>query len=254
MAKPNVIIPVGEGINCDLETEEAFRLAFEHADARVDRILLADLIESKEIADYQIMAIPGGFSFGDDIAAGKGYAVAMKTKLGEAIYRFIDSGNLLIGICNGAQISLKYPIPGFDEDGKQVATLTYNDSGRFRCEWVTLKNSSGKCVWTSGIDEIDLPIAHGEGKFYVSDQNVLKKLYDDDRIALKYIGYNPNGSVDDIAGICDATGRSLILMPHPERYVYALQHPQSKRQQIEGRLPNEGAGLIIFRNAVNYFR
>ncbi len=254
MVKPRVLVLTGEGINCDLETLEAFEKAFESTSALAERVHVNDLIEGyKRLGGYQILALPGGFSFADDIASGKVLAVKMKTKLGDEIYEFISNGNLVIGICNGAQIGVKYPIPGLSADDQQTTTLTYNDSGRFQCEWIKLKRTGDRCIWTRDMDALELPIAHGEGKFYVSDRKVLNELYKNEQVVLKYDGYNPNGSIDDIAGVCDPSGRIFVLMPHPERYIHPYQHPQWTRQKIEGRLPKEGAGLQIFRNGVNYF-
>lgn len=251
MAKPRVAVLTGDGINCDMETQEAFEAAFSKATAITKRVFLDDLKDRAH--EYQIIAMPGGFSFGDDISAGKVFAVKMKTALHDEIHEFIERGGLMIGICNGAQIGVKLPLPGFSKRGRQSVTLAYNSSGRFQCEWVRLKSTSPNCLWTRGLDELELPIAHGEGRFYARDRSVLDRMYEKNQVALKYAGYNPNGSMDDIAGVCDPSGRTLLLMPHPERYIHPYQHPQWTRQRTEGRLPSEGSGMQIFRNAANYF-
>ena len=262
MVKPRAIVLTGFGINCDNETERAFQLA--GADPR--RVHLQDVIDAKQrLKDYQIVAIPGGFSFGDDVASGKVFAVKLKTYLGEQIREFVNQGRL-IGICNGAQIAIKFGLlPEFDNDYEnQKATLTYNDSSRFECRWVRMKGQGDKCIFTQGIPDIELPVAHGEGRFLTRDRKVLERLYEQNQVVFKYADgrgelangrypYNPNGSVDDIAAICDTTGRLMIMMPHPERYLTPYHHPQWQRQRTEGRLPKEGQGLKIFKNAVRYF-
>lgn len=261
IVKPRALVLTGYGINCDLETEYAFELA----GANSERVHINDLIKDiKHLEDYQILALPGGFSFGDDIAAGKVLAVKILANLNDELERFIDKGNLILGICNGAQIGVKYPLPGLDKDNQQIATLTFNDSGKFDDRWVYLRNMNNKCIFTQGIDMIELPIAHGEGKFFVQDDKILERLYEENLVVFKYVDengnpangrypYNPNGSMDDIAAICDPTGWSLIMMPHPERYLTPYHHPRWQRQKVEGKLPEEGQGLQIFRNAVKHF-
>lgn len=260
MAKPRAIILTGFGINCDYETELAFRLA----GAETKRVHLQDVIEGRENLDqYQITVLPGGFSYGDYVASGKVFATKLKT-YGERIRETIEKQKM-IGICNGAQIAAKFGlIPGLDDSSlNQQLTLTYNDSGRFECRWVKMKKQSNKCAFTRDVEEIELPVAHGEGKFFMSNE-VLRSLYDQDLIVFKYVNEkgkpadgrypcNPNGSMDDIAAVCDTSGRLLIMMPHPERYLSPYHHPQWRRQLEEGRLPKEGQGLKIFRNIVNQF-
>jgi phosphoribosylformylglycinamidine synthase len=183
--------------------------------------------------------------------------------LGDAFQRFVESGRPVIGVCNGFQVLVKtnlLPGPLAGRTG-QTSTLAHNDSGRFIDRWVTLAPRESRCIWTAGLTEsLELPIAHGEGKFIPADSTVRKALWDNGQVALTYaqpdgspaagaFPHNPNGSVDDIAGVCDATGLVFGLMPHPERYVDALQHPAWTRQQPR---PREGAGLQIFRNAVRH--
>jgi phosphoribosylformylglycinamidine synthase len=262
MAKPRTLVLTGYGINCDLETEHAFELAGTLA----EKVHINDIIrEIKDLKNYQIFVLPGGFSYRDDIAAGKVLAINILANLDDELNEFVERGNLILGICNGAQVGVKYPLPGLDKNSQQIATLTYNDSGRFGDRWIYLQNMSDKCVFTQGIDIIELPVAHGEGKFYVRDRKILQDFYANDQVVFKYVDengkaangrypINPNGSMDDIAGICDITGRIFIMMPHPERYLKPQMHPRWKRQQVEGRLPKKGQGLQIFRNAVNYFK
>lgn len=258
--KPNALILTGFGINCDYETAAAFEMA----GATAHRVHLNDLIaEPRRLHDHQILAIPGGFSFGDDVASGKILANRMRYRLGSELNRFVDNGNLAIGICNGFQVMVKMGLlPRFTSGFAQTVTLTHNDSGRFEDRWVHLRaESNGPCVWLRGIDAIELPIRHGEGKFIPQDETVLKALADGNQIALRYTlpngdpaageyPANPNGSTADIAGICDPSGRIFGLMPHPEAYVTRTHHPQWTRRD----LPEQGAGLTLFQNAVNYLK
>lgn len=251
-------ILTGFGINCDLETTTAF----ERAGAATERVHLNDVIEAPEmLGQYHIFALPGGFSFGDDIASGRILANRLRYRLGEPLKRFIDDGKLIIGICNGFQVMVKMGIlPMFDNEFVQEVTLTHNDSGRFGNRWVHLKtNPDTRCIWLKGIDRIELPVRHGEGKFMAKDETTLERLRQNAQIAVRYIRpdgapargqfpSNPNGAVDDIAGICDPTGRIFGLMPHPEAFVHRTNHPCWSRTN----LPEEGLGLRVFRNAVEY--
>ncbi|MCX9081684.1 MAG: phosphoribosylformylglycinamidine synthase I [Candidatus Methanoperedens sp.] len=254
---PKVLVLTGYGINCDRETQHAFK----RAGARAERVHINDLINGKErLSDYHILSFPGGFSFGDDIASGKVLANMVKYNIGEQIQEFIDSGKLILGICNGYQAMVKMGLlPGFNEDySTQEVTLTYNDSGRFEDRWVHLKaNRTSKCVFTKGIENIYLPVRHGEGKFVTKNLQVLEKLKKGNHIVFQYVdtegksaGYphNPNGSVNNIAAICNKTGRVFGMMPHPEAFQHRTNHPRWTREE----LPEEGAGIAIFRNAVEY--
>lgn len=237
------------GTNCDRETAHAFELA----GASSQLLHINRLLEKTALLDeFQIVAIPGGFSYGDDIAAGKILANQIAHHLPDHLRRFVAAGKPIIGICNGFQVLVKtdlLPGPLAGRSG-QTATLTNNDCGRFIDRWVRLETRGHRCVWTVGIDrQIELPIAHGEGKFVPLDDAVRKALRDNDQVAMVYVGENPNGSVDDIAGVCDATGLVLGLMPHPERHVDPLQHfAWTSRRSLS----QQGDGLQIFRNAVNH--
>jgi len=246
----------GYGINCDYETEFAFELAGAHA----QRVHLNDIIADRaQLKQFQIMAIPGGFSFGDDIASGKVLANKLKYNLSTELERFIGDGKPIIGICNGFQVMVRLGLlPAFDRDyGAQVATLTFNDSGRFEARWVYLKvNHNSPCIFTRGMDRIYLPLRSGEGKFIPQDEEVRQRLWRNRHVVLQYVdngggpgGYpwNPNGSIDDIAGLCDETGRVFGLMPHPEAFVFRTNHPRWTREHLR-----EGEGLAIFRNAVRW--
>jgi phosphoribosylformylglycinamidine synthase I len=253
-----VLVLTGFGINCDAETEFAFR----RAGARSERAHLNDLIaEPSALLDYHILAVPGGFSFGDDIASGKVLANRLRYKLGEALQEFIANGKLAIGICNGFQVLVKMGmLPYTNSRFEQTVTLTHNESGRFEDRWVHLiKPSDTRCVWLEGVDALDLPVRHGEGKFMTCDAATLDGLRQNGQIALRYatpnrlaasgtFPANPNGSIDDVAAICDPSGRLFGLMPHPEAYVTRTQHPRWTREQ----LPEDGAGLRIFQNAVQF--
>ncbi len=256
---PKVLVLTGYGINCDMELAHAFKLA--GADA--ERVHLTDLINgTRKLDEFHILALPGGFSFGDDIASGKVLANMLKYNLGEQIQEFIDAGNLIIGICNGFQAMVKMGLlPAFDGDyAAQEVTLTFNDSGRFEDRWVHLRgNKSSKCVFTKGINSIYLPVRHGEGKFVAKNQQVVARLKKGNQIVFQYVdsegnltGYpnNPNGSIENIAGICDETGRVFGMMPHPEAFQHRTNHPRWTREE----LPEEGAGVAILRNAVEYVR
>jgi phosphoribosylformylglycinamidine synthase len=248
--KPKTLILRTAGTNCDGETA----YAFERAGATCEKLHVNRLLESPNLLEgFQILAIPGGFSYGDDIAAGRIFANQIRHHLIDAMRKFVEAGKPIIGICNGFQVLVKtelLPGPIGGREG-QTCTLTNNDGGRFIDRWIKLSPRGRKCIWTSGLETIELPIAHGEGKFVPADDAVRRALWDDDHVALIYEGDNPNGSIDDIAGICDETGLVFGLMPHPERHVDAMQHPAwTRRLAREGSLPEEGQGLAVFRNAV----
>ena len=258
MKKAKVIILRTAGTNCDYETAHGFRMV----GADVDLIHINQFIRGeKELSPYHILVLAGGFSYGDDIAAGKLLANELKYRLREPVEQFVADGKLIIGICNGFQSMVKAGLlPGFKGISEvQETTLYTNDSGKFECRWVYLKHvGNGKCVFTRNIKEtIYLPVAHGEGKFTTISADTLDALETGDQVVFKYVdadgnpaGYpwNPNGSDRHIAGICDSTGRIFGLMPHPERYLSRSNHPRWTRED----LPEEGDGVAIFRNAVEY--
>jgi len=262
MKRPKVCVLRAAGTNCDQET--AF--AFLKAGADPELIHINSFAASqKSLADYHILAIPGGFTYGDDIAAGKILANELRFKLVDDLKKFVLEGKLIIGICNGFQILVKSGfLPGGD-GLKQEASLITNDSGKFEDRWVYLRTAYGvrrtahKCVWTKNLPEvIYLPVAHGEGKFVAEDKTTLEKLRKNGQVVFQYSDgsgnptseypSNPNGSLDNIAGICDDTGRILGLMPHPERHIKAEQHPR----WTQGKIRENGDGLQIFKNGVEY--
>jgi len=261
MKKPKVIILRTAGTNCDQETAVAFELA----GANAELVHINELTRrEKTLYSYQVLAIPGGFTYGDDIASGKILANELKFNLEEDIQKFINDGKLIMGICNGFQILVKAGLlPNLSGDFQTIeATLTLNDSNKFEDRWIHLKKHGKKCIWTAGIDDmIQLPVAHGEGKFIPRDKGVLSALKKDGLIVFEYVnengvrtGYphNPNGSVENIAGICDRTGRILGLMPHPERHMSLYQNPTWSSKRSGSRA--EGDGLAIFKNGVNFVK
>jgi len=268
--KPKVCVLRTAGTNCDKETA----YAFSKVGATAELVHINNLIRGKmRLSDYQILAFPGGFSYGDDIASGRVFANELRCKLADELSEFVSDGKLIIGICNGFQVLVKSGLlPGTRpyrigryaplrsaSNFEQEASLIINDSGKFEDRWVYLRNS-GRCVWTKNIPEvIYLPVAHGEGKFIVKDSAVLNRLKKNGQVIFKYCGAqgksggypdNPNGSLDDIAGISDETGRVLGLMPHPERYIDIHQHPRWTGLKNK----KSGDGLVIFKNGVEYCR
>ncbi|QDT30898.1 phosphoribosylformylglycinamidine synthase I [Thalassoglobus polymorphus] len=266
MATPRVCVLRAPGTNCDRET--AF--AFETAGAQAERVHLFRILEKPELlSDFQTLCIPGGFSYGDDVGAGVVFASQLRTQLAEVIGEFLQKDTLVLGICNGFQVLLKAGIlPGGagewtnrDQTERQ-STLTWNANGRYTDLWVNLKSCSEKNVFLKGVDTLESPIAHAEGRFIVKDESVIADWEANGQIALRYcdesgktskeiLDYpvNPNGSLQNIAGLGDPTGRILGLMPHPERFLFATHHPQWTRKNLTG----EGAGMQLFRNAVEYF-
>jgi len=252
MSRVRTLIIRAPGTNCDAET--AF--AFQQVGAEVSTVHVNQLIGGgKRLSDYQIMVIPGGFTYGDDISAGKILANELRLKLGEDILRFIEDGKLILGICNGFQVLVKAGfLPEPSKSGSAPLTLSANDSGKFECRWVHLSvNEKSPCIFTEGVDSLYLPVANGEGKV-VAEPGVLPELnialyYADER-GNRHAGYpyNPSGSVGNIAGICDSSGRIFALMPHPERHVRGTQHPQWTRHGAK----RYGDGFQIFLNAVKW--
>ncbi|MCX8014426.1 MAG: phosphoribosylformylglycinamidine synthase subunit PurQ [candidate division WOR-3 bacterium] len=244
------------GTNCDEETIQAFELA----GAKAERILLSIFKKRKHlINNYHILCIPGGFTYGDYISAGKILANELKFILQEYLMKFINDGKLILGICNGFQVLVKAGIlPGIPKYfTKQTVTLDVNDSNRFECRWIYLKaNNQSPCIFTKEIEDVFmLPVAHAEGKFVVDSKKTLNTIKENNLITLTYVDekgkkagypYNPNGSIENIAGICDITGRIFGLMPHPERFVSIYQHPAWHREKINP------IGLKIFNNAIKY--
>jgi phosphoribosylformylglycinamidine synthase len=258
MPQPKVLILRAPGTNCDEEAVHAFRLA----GGLPERVHVNEILANPaQLSANQILCLPGGFSYGDDIAAGQILAIQIRQRLADTLCKFRDAGNLILGICNGFQVLIKSGLLLPDDNAGPVATLAANDSGHFEDRWVRLAPSGNKCVFLSEIREMDLPIAHGEGKFVTRDQGKFDALEKAGQLVLRYqspspnrqspLPYpdNPNGSMGDVAGVCDATGRVFGLMPHPERHVHFTHHPRWTRHSHRG----EGDGLRVFQNAVRYF-
>jgi len=269
-APVNALVLTGYGLNCDHETAYALELA----GATVSRVHINSLIEGAvSLNDFQILIFGGGFSWGDDHGAGVIQAVRMKTNLGNQMLEFIDAGKLVFGICNGFQTLVNLGLlPGFDRDyTTRSVALTFNDCGNFRNDWVTMAvNPETHCIFTVGLDQMEFPVRHGEGKFYADDV-IIRRLIDDNQVVARYalpggepadgaFPYNPNGSVYDIAGICDPTGRVFGLMPHPEAFNHWTNHPDWTRMREKNRRQGKTAdsgptiGIRVFKNAVDYIR
>ena len=264
------IVLTGFGTNCETEMAHACRLG--GAD-RVDIVHISELLYGEySLDDYHFLNLPGGFLDGDDLGAGQAGAHRMKyavvrdsgEKLQEQLLRFINAGKLILGVCNGFQLMVKMGLlPAFANrhDDRQVS-LTYNDSSRFEDRWVNLAVApDSPCVFTTGLSGLYFPVRHGEGKFVARDEQTLQRLKDEKLIVLRYTDAetglptmeypaNPNGSPDAIAGICDPSGRLFGLMPHPEAFHHRTNHPRWTREE----LPEEGQGVAIFRNGINFIR
>ena len=261
MGKVKALVITGFGLNCEKETTAAF----EYVGAEVSMVHLNDLIAGKRsLKEFQILAFIGGFSFGDHLGAGTVFANRVHFRLHDELKEFIAAGKLIIGLCNGFQtISRLGIVPALNGNYfVQQAALAHNDSGVFRDDWCVLRaNPASPCVFTKGIDQIRLPLRHGEGKF-VADAATLKQIEAKNLVAFRYANAdgslatefpaNPNGSLNSIAGICDETGRVFGLMPHPEAFLSPYNSPTWTADQLKGDLPKEGDGVAIFRNAVEY--
>ncbi len=269
MTSVRAIVLTGYGLNCDYETGHALRLA----GAEAHLIHINEAISKENLDFFHILVFGGGFSWADDHGAGVLLAAKLRNNIGGHILRFVERGNLVIGICNGFQVLVNLGLlPGFDGNySERSIAVTYNDSGNFIDTWVRLKvNRESPCVFTREIETLELPVRHGEGKF-VSEPKDLQRLMATGQVVMRYADEagkpaegrrpeNPNGSLMDIAGICDPTGRIFGLMPHPEAFHHVTNHPDWTRQRellarTGKRFPNEeGDGVIIFRNAVEYAR
>ncbi len=271
---PHVLILRAPGVNCDQETA----YAFEKAGATTERLHVNRLLENPSLFEqFQVLCLPGGFCYGDDIASGRILANQLHHHLSDRLMAFRDAGKLVLGICNGFQVLIKtgllFPIT---DDQQPLATLTWNACGRFQDRWVKLETDPrSKCVFLRDIQSVYIPVAHAEGRFVTKDAATLRALDEAGQLALRYapqdatpwggnaplydengiLAYpaNPNGAMANVAGMCDETGRVLGLMPHPERHISPTQHPRWTRE-TPGNLPAEGDGLQLFRNAVEYFQ
>ena len=263
MAAPKVLVLRAPGTNCDVET--AF--AFEQAGAVPTSIHINQLLETPALAkDFQILCLPGGFSYGDDIAAGRILASQFRNHLVDVLHEFRAAGKLILGICNGFQILMKSGLLIPDSTDGIDATLTWNESGMYTDRWVHLQtDKSTNCVFLSGADQLYLPIAHAEGRFATRSKEVIERLASSGQLSMRYTDpsfngqclteqvpfpANPNGSQLNVAGVCDESGRVFGLMPHPERYIDPTHHPHWTRLGTR----NRADGTVIFQNAVRFFR
>tara|TARA_Y100001933_G_C19014437_1_gene570729 strand:+ start:16896 stop:17732 length:837 start_codon:yes stop_codon:yes gene_type:complete len=250
MDKPRCLIVRTAGTNCDMELAHAFELA----GASAQKLHINELIANPAlIGDFELIGFPGGFSYGDDIAAGRILANRLRHKLMDQLLAAADRGVPMIGICNGFQVMVKLGLLPDPHAGTQTATLADNESGRFTTKWVNMTVPAETCcVWTKGLTELDLPIAHAEGRFVPQSDEALARWNDNGQIAIKYAAdNNPNGSTADIAGVCDPSGLILGLMPHPERWIHITNHPhwQRKGEAFKSQTP---AGLKMFQNVVEH--
>jgi phosphoribosylformylglycinamidine synthase len=257
MSTPKALVLRAAGTNCDRES----KFALEQAGFAAERVHVFRIMENPaKLAEYQFLVIPGGFSYGDDVAAGKILANQMIHRLAEPLNQFVADGKLVLGICNGFQVLIKsglLPWGHVAPDAVQRdATLAWNDNGRFQDRWIHLRADSDKCIFLPKGEIVALPIAHGEGKFVPANDAVLAKLRESDQLALRYCDpagrlgqypINPNGSVDDVAGLCDGSGRVLGLMPHPERFTDITHHPQWTRGQVR-----RADGRLFFQRAYEF--
>jgi phosphoribosylformylglycinamidine synthase subunit PurQ / glutaminase len=260
-----VLIITGYGLNCEDESRYAWQLA----GARPELVHFSDLLaQPARLRDFAALMFIGGFAYGDHMTSGHVFALRAKHRLSREIDAFISQGKLIIGACNGFQIMVKLGLlPGLDSDYfTQKLSIIQNDCGAFQDRWVRLRfESSSPCVFTRGLDFMDLPVRHGEGKVFTLDKKLLQRLEASGCVPCRYADpttgeptqkfpHNPNGALNAIAGLCDPTGRVFGLMPHPEAYLYPQNHPQWDIQKLRGALPENGHGLLFFRNAVDHLQ
>lgn len=263
-----VLVLAGYGLNCEEETLHAFT----YCGLEGSIIHINDLIENPKMLDeFQILTVPGGFSYGDDTGSGNAFAQKMKLGLKDTLFKFVERDTLTLGICNGCQILANLGlVPGFDgKYGERKVAVTHNENARYQCRWVNLKVNINFSPWLQDIETMHIPVAHGEGRFMM-DEGTLETLADRGQLVLQYEGryegepaygefpYNPNGSMADIAGITDETGKVLALMPHPERGMFTWQRDdyaelKDKAQRQNRDLRETADGIALFQNAAEYF-
>ena len=265
--KPKALVFAGYGLNSEEET----KLAFDMAGGIGEIVHINDIIDgTRKLSDYQIFAVPGGFAYGDDTGAGNAFAQKMKNHLWEALQKFVTEDKLAIGICNGFQVLVNLGLlPALNmEYGKRELGLMPNELPRYTVRFVDLRIDNPHSPWTKGLDLISIPVSNGEGKLFATDET-LKKINDKKLVAFRYVKgpmcdylgvpASPNGSIDDIAGITDESGKVLGVMPHPERAMFFTQLPnwQVLKQEYLKKgeeLPTYGPGFGVFQNAIKYFK
>ena len=261
--KVNVCILQSDGTNCDNELFYAFKKfggnpEFVHVNELRNK--------NKDLKDFDILALPGGFSYGDDITSGKIWAIELISFLKKEIEDFRKKGGIIIGICNGFQVLVRTGLLPFGNLGKMDATLANNDSGHFECRWIDLKTEKSKCVFLKGDYSVGhFSVNHGEGKFFSSPE-VIKRVEDEDLVVFRYVDQNgnptqnypqnPNGSINAIAGVTDPTGRVLGLMPHPEKFIDITQYPNWRRDLLVGRQGkiSKPHGAFIFEEMIRFVK
>ncbi len=269
-----VAVLFGFGINCDRETAAVFDMV----GGTSERLHVNHLVQgNRSLEEFDILAVPGGFSFGDHLGSGRLLGNRLRFALREQLQKFVSSGKPIIGICNGFQALVKTGLlPGpenasLEPDLIQRASLTLNNTGRYEDRWVTLEfDSESPCIWTKGIQRIECPVRHGEGRFVMPTEGELDRLSSNQQLTVRYVDpstepgsevsdellpfpLSPNGSMRNIAGICDPTGLVFGLMPHPEAFYTMWLHPEHTSMNLKED-EWEGSGLQIFRNAVEYVR
>ncbi len=265
MAAPKVLVITGNGFNCEKETAYAFEM-----NGGKPEIYNMNFVVERDISlsDYQIMAFIGGFSYGDHLGGGRVAANKFLYNLKDDLQTFINRDTLIIGICNGFQVLMQLGVlPACDDKYfEKTLTLSPNNSRRYEDRWVRLGvNTNSKCVFTKNIESFSVPVRHGEGKIYTPDVTLFENILENNQVVVQFLHpesgnpteeypFNPNGSYKGIAGICDPSGRIFGLMPHPEAYLSQFNNPVWTRLKSEGKMPTEGEGVQIFRNAVEYFQ
>ena len=259
MSAPKVLVLRAPGINCERETHHAFA----RAGAAPELLHVRQLLAAPRALDaFRILAIPGGFSYGDDISSGRVLAQEMKAGLGDAVLAFVARGGLVLGICNGFQVLVRLGLlPGTRGTLEEEVTLTHNLSNHYECRWVTLQTARSRCVFVPGGLTLRWPAAHGEGRLVARDRGLQQVLVDEGYAVARYVDdagqpterypFNPNGAPLGIAGLTDRSGRVLGLMPHPDRSYLPTHMPQWRRTLLErGELPADGDGMVVFREMV----
>ncbi len=258
--KPTVCILRTDGTNCDEELFYAFqKYGGDPEYVHVNQLRSKD----KKLSNFQILALPGGFAYGDDVVSGKILAVELMSSLKDQLQMFLAKKGFILGVCNGFQVLVRTGLLPFGHFGQMEATLAQNNSGHLECRWVKLKTEKSKCEFLNGPSEIiELCVNHGEGRFFASEE-IINEVENQDLVFLRYVDdrgkqtdqypQNPNGAVNAIAGICDPSGRIIGLMPHPEKFVDVTQHPNWRRDKSAGRRIKP-QGSFIFEKMIKYVK